>query len=376
MTLTNFASELAKILTEYSSPIQPGEYVTIVGNGSTTGPLIEALVEAVLRRGGFPNVQLAAPLSPDYCDHFELFMRLANEQQLDTLDSTIMHWVEASDAIFFIKAPSNTSALATVDPERISRWRRASRAYSERYLQRYNAGELRWTVVGWPTQALAQAAEMGLRAYQEFVYKACGLDQPDPVAHWQAFREKQERLVAWLRDKQHAQVKGPGIDLSFDFGGRPWVSAHGTVNFPDGEIFTSPVEDSVNGTVAFNFPCIYLGNQVEGVRLRFENGVAVEATASKGQDYLVHTLDTDEGARRLGEFAIGTNMGIQRMTRNILFDEKIGGSIHMALGRSYEETGGVNQSAIHWDMIHSMKDGGEIWIDGQLFYRAGEFLIE
>lgn len=375
MTATNFALQLAKILTEYSSPVQPGEYITIVGNGSTAAPLIAALAEAILRRGAYPNIQAAAPLSPDYSDYFELFMRLADDRQLDRLDSTIMHWIEASDAIFFIKASANTKALSTVDPARISRWRKATSAVSERYLRRHAEGSLRWTVVGWPTQALAQAAEMGLLDYQEFVYKACGLDQPDPVAHWHAFRDKQTRLVDWLSDKQHAEVKGPGIDLSFDFGGRPWKSAHGQENFPDGEIFTSPIEDSVNGTVAFNFPCIYLGNEVEGVRLRFENGVAVEATASKGEAYLVRTLDTDPGARRLGEFAIGTNMGIQRMTRSILFDEKIGGSIHMALGRSYEETKGVNQSAIHWDLIHNMKDGGEIWIDRTLFYRAGEFMI-
>jgi aminopeptidase len=255
------------------------------------------------------------------------------------------------------------------------RFRRAHQPISNRYLERYAARELRWTVVGWPTQALAQMAEMGLLDYTDFVAKACGLDQPDPVAYWQAFREKQERLAEWLKGKSHAEVRGPGINMRFDFTHRPWVSCHGTQNFPDGEIFTSPIEDSVNGTVAFNFPGVYQGNEVQGVRLRFENGIAVEATADKNEEYLLSQLNVDEGARRLGEFAIGTNMGVQIMTRNILFDEKIGGSIHMALGRGYEESHGVNQSAIHWDMIHSMKDGGEIHIDGQLFYRAGEFVV-
>ncbi len=372
----NLATELATILTDYCSPVKPSEYVTIVGHAATTGPLVEALVVAVLERGATPNVQLAAPISPDYTPYFEHFMRRANDEQLDRLDSTIMHWVNASDALFFIKAPLNTKALSTVDPARISRFRKAIQPFSNRYLERYAAGELRWTVVGWPTAALAQTAEMALLDYEEFVARACGLDQPDPVAYWQAFRDRQERLVAWLSDKSHAEVKGPGIDLSFDFQGRPWISCHGELNFPDGEIFTSPIEDSVNGTVAFNYPCVYLGNEVDGVKLRFEHGVAVEATAAKGEDYLVRTLDTDEGGRRLGEFAIGTNMGVQRMTRSILFDEKIGGSIHMALGRSYEESKGQNKSAIHWDMVHNMKDGGEIWIDGELFYRAGEFVIE
>ena len=371
----NLAIDLAKILTEYSSPVQPGDYVTIAGQHDTAGPLVEALVEAVLKRGGYPNVQSAPLISADYSPYYELFMREANDAQLDHLDSTIMHWVNHSDALFFIKASANTKAVSAIDPARISRFRRTIQPFGEAYLDRYDKGELRWTVVGWPTEALAQSAEMGLRAYEDFVYRACGLDQPDPVAYWIAFRDKQERLVAWLADKKHAEVRGPGIDMSFDFQDRLWVSCHGALNFPDGEIFTSPVEDSVNGTVEFNFPSVYQGFEVDGVKLRFENGVAVEASASKGEAFLLSQLDTDAGGRRLGEFAIGTNMGVQQLTRSILFDEKIGGSIHMALGRSYAEAKGLNQSAIHWDMVHNMKEGGEIVIDGELFYRSGEFLV-
>ena len=371
----NLAFEMAKILTEYSSPVQPGDYVTIAGNGSTCTPLIDALFAAILKRGGHPNVQSSSLISPDYCDQFELYLREAREEQLDYLDSTMMHWVNASDAIFFIKAPSNTKALSSIDPDRISHFRRTQKPFSERYLERYAQKELRWTVVGWPTAALAQTAEMGLLDYQEFVSRACGLNQPDPVAYWKAFRTMQEKLVAWLADKKHAEVKGPGINMAFDFQERPWISCHGELNFPDGEVFTSPVEDSVEGTVEFNYPGVYQGNEVDGVKLRFENGRAVEASATKGEAYLIKMLDTDEGARRLGEFAIGTNKGVQRMTRSILFDEKIGGSIHMALGRSYEESKGLNESAIHWDMVHNMQDGGEIYVDGELFYRAGEFMI-
>jgi aminopeptidase len=374
-TLDTLAVSMANILTDYCSPVKTDDVVTITGNGNTCWPLIDALYEAVLRRGGHPQVQAAAPISPDYSDLYEMHLRLGNDAQLDYLNSTVMHWIETSDALFFIKAPHNTKALSTIDPARISRMRRTNSPVSERYLQRYAEGKLRWTVVGWPTNALAQTAEMGLLDYTDFVAKACGLDRPDPVAYWQEFRALQERLVAWLSDKSHAEVKGPGIDMSFDFAGRPWVSCHGELNFPDGEIFTSPIEDSVNGTVAFNYPGVYLGNEVDGVRLRFKDGLAVEASASKSEDYLIQTLDTDAGGRRLGEFAIGTNMGVQRMTRSILFDEKIGGSIHMALGRSYEESKGKNESAIHWDMVHNMQDGGEIWIDGQLFYRAGQFMV-
>lgn len=370
------AIKMADILTAYSSPVKPGEYITIAANPFTAQPLVEALFRAVLKRGGHPNVQYSPLISADYSDMFEILLREGSDEQLSFLDPTMMHWVQESDALFFVKAPANTKALSALAPERIGRYRKTLKPFSETYLDRYDAGNMRWTVVGWPTNALAQTAEMGLREYTDFVAKACGLDQPDPVAYWQDFRDMQEKQVAWLADKRHAEVRGPGIDLSLDFQDRVWVSCHGELNFPDGEIFTSPVEDSVNGTVAFNYPSVYSGYEVDGVRLRFENGRVVEASAAKNEEYLLAQLDTDEGARRLGEFAIGTNMGVQQMTRSILFDEKIGGSIHMALGRSYAEAKGVNESAIHWDMVHDMQDGGEITIDGELFYRSGEFMIK
>ena len=372
----NFARELARILTNYSSPVQPGDRVTIAGNIETAAPLIESLVEAVLARGGFPNVQGAALISPDYTPYFELFLREANDAQLDHLDSTIMHWVNESDALFFVKAPANTKALSSVDPARLARYRRTIQPFSETYLNRYAERNLRWTVCAWPTQALAQTAEMSLLDYRDFVYTACGLDQPDPVAYWQGFRDMQDRLVEWLEGKSHVEVRGPGIDLSFEVADRPWVNCDGQLNFPDGEIFTSPVENSVNGTVEFNYPSVYQGYEVEGVRLRFENGRAVKATATKNEAFLLSQLDVDEGGRTLGEFAIGTNQGVTRYTRSILFDEKIGGTIHMALGRSYAESHGKNESAIHWDMVHGMQNGGEIWVEGELFYRSGEFMVK
>ncbi len=370
----DLAPRLAKILTEYCIPIQPGQYVTIIGNPTVASPLIGALFEAVLRRGGIPNVQAASLISADYCDYFELYMREATETQLETLDKTMMYWVENSDVLFFIKAPANTKALSNIDPARVQRFRKAQRPFGERYLQRFDEGTLKWNVTSWPTQGLAQTAEMGIRAYEEFVVRACGLDQPDPVAYWQRFRDEQTRLVEWLKGKSHAEVRGPGIHMSFDFTDRPWISCHGEVNFPDGEIYTSPIEDSVNGTVDFNYPSVYLGYEVDGVKLRFEKGLAVEASGTKNEEFLLSQLNCDPGARRLGEYAIGTNMGVDIMTRSILFDEKIGGSIHMALGRSYAESKGVNESAIHWDMVHNMKDGGEIIIDDVLFYRAGKFM--
>ncbi|MBN1565351.1 MAG: aminopeptidase [Anaerolineae bacterium] len=374
-TQSSFAQQMAAILTEYSSPVQQGEYITIVGNESTCAPLLAALAEAVLKKGAYPNIQGSSFLGPDYSDYFELYMKYASDEMLEYTDTTMNHWIQHSDAAFFIKASANTKALSSTDPARIAKFRQGVKPISNGYLERYARGEMRWTVVGWVSPAMAQTAEMSLLDYTDFIKRACGLDQPDPVAYWQAFGAMQEKLITWLSGKKHAEIKGPGIDLSFDFADRPWVNCDGKLNFPDGEIFTSPVEDSVNGTVEFNYPCVYLGNEVSGVKLRFEDGVAVEASAERNEAFLLSQLDLDAGARTLGEFAIGTNNGVDVMTRSILFDEKIGGSIHMALGQSYAESNGQNKSAIHWDMVHSMKEGGQIIIDGELFYDSGEFKV-
>jgi aminopeptidase len=367
--ITDFAPRMAQVLTDYSAAIKPGDYVAIVAP-TLAEPWIMAMYEAVLRRGGNPFVRLLMPGLQ------ETYFRLASDEQLDFCDPLMVEFFNKIDVMFQVMAPANTKELSKIDPSRLARSQQANRPILERYFARDAEGSLRWNLCAWPTHAAAQEAEMGLHAYSEFVYRACGLDQDDPVAYWQEFSERQALLVDWLKDKRHAEIHGPGIDLSFDFGGRLWINCDGKKNFPDGEIFTGPIEDSVNGTVSFSYPTVYGGREINGVKLTFEQGRVVDASAAKGQDYLFSQLDMDEGARRLGEFAIGTNNGVQQFTGNTLFDEKIGGTIHMALGKSIEESGGVNQSAIHWDMVHGMQDGGEIIIDGELFYRAGEFTVK
>ena len=200
-------------------------------------------------------------------------------------------------------------------------------------------------------------------------------DVEDPVAKWDEIKREQQVLVDWLKGKDQVQLKGPNVDLTLSIAGRRFVNSHGLKNMPSGEIYTSPVEDSANGWVRFTYPAIAGGREVDDVSVRLESGRVVEATAKKNQEFLISTLDTDEGARTLGEFAIGTNEGIQRFTKSILYDEKIGGTIHMAFGRGFEEAGGTNESAVHWDMICDMRDGGKIWVDGELFYDSGEFAI-
>ena len=364
----DFAPKMAKVITEYSAPVKEGDMVVIIG-GPHAAPLIESLVVAVMQRGGHPvtNVQLPGL--------GELLFKLGNDAQLTWKNPFQALIYEKADVILSIEAPTNTHALADADPQRIALAQQANANLLQTLIGRIGDGSVKWTLMAWPTEAAAQQTQMGIHGYRQFLYEACGLHHPDPVAHWNDVRDMQVRMVEYLADKSHAEVKGPGIDISFDFGGRQWVSAHGELNFPDGEFFTGPIEDSVNGYVEFNMPSIYASREVEGVRFVYKDGVIVEASAQKGEPFLMTQLDMDEGARRMGEFAIGTNFGVDRVTGSILLDEKIGGSIHMAIGNSIPQTLGQNQSKVHWDMVHSMKDGGEIYIDGELFYRSGEFML-
>jgi aminopeptidase len=366
--IEDFAPKMAQVLTEYSIPIQKGDYVVIFGSMAAE-PLVLALYEAVLRRGGHPTVRVEVP------DLYDIFYDVAGDEQLDFCDPLDLAIYEKMDVLFDILAPSNTRSRASADPKRLARHRQGRRPIIELYFKRIGDQSLRWNISAWPTQAAAQEAEMGLLAYRDFVYRACGLDQPDPVAYWAALRERGDKLANWLNGRRRVEVRGPGIDLAFDLTGRLWINCWGDMNFPDGEIFTGPVENSVNGHVEFNFPTVDREREVSGVKLVFKDGAVVEASASKGEDYLLSQLDLDAGARRLGEFAIGTNPGIQRFTGEALFDEKIGGTIHMALGQSIPESGGVNESMVHWDMVHGMQDGGEIVVDGELFYRGGKFMV-
>lgn len=364
----DFASKLAEVVTEYSTAVGQGDFVVIIGS-SAAAPLIEALYAAVLRRGGNPHVEVGLP------GLGELRLQLASDDQLDFMDPIRKLVIEEADVILQIDAPTNTKALASADPQKMARWQRAMAPLVPIQLRRMTDRSLRWCFMPWPTGAAAQQTEMGIHAYTDFLYEACALQEEDPIAHWQSVKERQSRLVDFLQERSRVEVRGPGIELSFEYEGRKWVSAHGEANFPDGEIFTGPLETSVNGSIAFNMPTVLYGRETSGVSLTFEDGVVVKASASKGDDFLQSQLTLDEGARRMGEFAIGTNWGVDRITGSTLLDEKIGGTVHMALGASIPETGGKNESTLHWDMVHDMKEGGEIYVDGELFYREGRFVL-
>jgi aminopeptidase len=235
---------------------------------------------------------------------------------------------------------------------------------------------MKWVAGLYPTLAYAQDANMAFSDYEDFVYNACLPDLDDPVGYWRKVEAYQAKVIAWLKGKKKVHVSAPGTDLTLSIEGRPFINCACKVNVPDGEVFTSPVENSANGFVHFTFPTIYEGFEVTNVRLKFKDGKVINASADKNEDYLIKKLDSDPGARFLGEFAIGTNERIDRLTGQILFDEKIGGSFHLAVGHGYPESLTENDSAIHWDMVCDLRKGGEITVDGQLFYKEGKFVAD
>ena len=361
--------KLADLLVNYSVAVKPGDKVVV--QGETSGePLIKAVFVKVLQAGGFPY---AMPTLPGM---EELVYKYGNDEQLKFLPEPYKLVMSTYDARIYVFSDSNTKALSGVDPTK-SVLRSQSRSELMKIMMKRSAsGELHWVLGPYPTNALAQDAEMSLTDYEDFVYNACLPDLNDPIGYWKNFSARQQQIVNWLKGKQTIRVVGKETDLRMSIAGRNFENCDGKMNMPDGEVFTGPVEDSMEGHVYFSYPAIYGGREVTGVRLTFEKGEVVKATAEKNQDYLVKTIATDEGSRRVGEFAIGTNEGIKRFTREILFDEKIGGSFHMALGSGYPETGSKNESAIHWDMVCDLWDGGEIWVDNTLFYKNGKFVIK
>ncbi|MCA9971855.1 MAG: aminopeptidase [Anaerolineales bacterium] len=362
-------TQLADLLVNYSVAVQPGETVFISGTPHAM-PLVVETYRHVLRAGGLPTVYLEDDVFT------EILLCEGNDAQLQHVAPPLRLAMESYDCRIGIRGAANTRTLSNVDLARQQRRQAATRELTQTFMRRSAAGELRWVGTLYPTQAYAQDADMSLDDFADFVYRACHVDQPDPVAWWLQFKERQQKLVDWLHGRSHVQVKGPNVDLTLSIADRTFVNSHGRRNMPCGEIFTGPVEDSVNGWIRFTYPAIYQGREVEGVELRFEDGRVVAASARKNEAFLHSVLDTDAGARYLGEFAVGTNHGIDRFTRSILFDEKIGGTIHLAVGAGYPETGSHNKSAVHWDMICDMRDGGQIWVDGELFYDSGRFLLE
>jgi len=359
---------LAQILVDYSVEVRPKHLVRITG-APEGAPLILAVYREVLERGAHPFLLV----EPEEAE--ELLYAYASDVQLDYVPPFMKDIVEQIDISIRIWTDANTKRLTSTDPARQARRAAARRPIFDRFLERMASEELQHTTTLYPTRAFAQDAEMSLREYEDFVYKSCLLHEPDPVDAWKTISKKQQRVVDWLNKAKQIHVIGTDTDLKLHVTGRTWINCDGRGNFPDGEIFTGPIEDSVNGHIRYTYPACVDGREVEDVRLQFKDGKVIEATAAKNEGFLLKMLETDKGARYVGEFAFGTNYGIQQFTKNGLFDEKIGGTIHLALGAGYPESGSKNKSAIHWDMVCDLRKGGEVRVDGTLFLKDGKILV-
>jgi aminopeptidase len=360
-------TKLAKVMVHYSLALKPGQQCQI-----RTHPLAEELTLAVyeeaIKAGAFVTLMNSTPGAE------EIFYKHASEAQLDFVSPIRKLIAETFDASLAIWSEHNTRSLSGIDGKRMARAAKAGAAVNKTFFDRAAKGELRWCLTVCPTHAMAQEADMSLGDYREFVFGAMMLNEEDPVAFWKATGVEQKKWVDWLKGRDKVTLKGSNVDLGLSIKDRVFIACDGQLNFPDGEIFTGPVEDATEGWIRFKYPAIEYGQEVTDIQLWFEKGKVVKETATKNAELLTAQLNTDAGSRTLGEFGIGVNYGITRFTKNMLFDEKMGGTIHLAVGAGYPESGSKNDSGIHWDMLCDMNDA-EITVDGETFYKDGKIVI-
>jgi aminopeptidase len=358
---------LAEVLVDYSTTVVPGDVVLLETTPLGT-PLLRALYRHVIAAGGHPQIRLALDGAA------EALLTQGSDEQLEWVNPARREDFERADVRISAEADSNTRNLSGVDPARQARMARARQSLRDRYLERAAAGELRSVVTLFPTNAAAQDAAMSIAGYEDFVYRAGFLDRDDPVGEWRSLGKRLGSLAERLGRARELRVVTEGTDLRLEVAGRTWIPCDGRENFPDGEVFTGPVETSAEGTIRFTYPASFAGRVVRDIELRFAGGEVVDARAADGEDFLREMVGLDAGARRLGEFSFGMNDAVQEFTGHTLFDEKLGGSVHLALGKSYPESGGVNQSALHWDLVCDLRSGSEVYADGEVVYRDGAFL--
>lgn len=351
---------LARILVHYCVRAQPKELIQVRTTTEALA-LVDEIHDELMRAGAWPLIQLSSARMQ------EGFFRYGQDHHLDELTALDRSVARTIAGTMRISASANTHSLSSVDPKKQVRYAKATKPMRKQLIKK------KWVVSLFPTQAHAQDADMSLSEFEDFVYAATFADQSDPIRCWKNLKVKQDKLIAKFKGADEVRIQGPDTDLRMSVKDRIFINSPGIYNMPSGEIFTGPIENSVNGHIRYDFPVCEGGREVDGIRLVFRDGKVVEASADKNEEYLLSMLDLDPGARRLGELGIGTNFGIQRFIKNILYDEKIGGTIHLALGSSYEETGGKNQSALHWDMIKDLRKGGSLSINGKVVQRDGKF---
>jgi aminopeptidase len=358
----------AEVLVEYSTAVGPEDQVALMG-GVAAEPLLRAIYRAALRKGA------TVVLMPTFAEAQADLLSAGSDDAIAFISPAERWAIEGATVGITVLASTNTRSLSGIDPARQTAWNRARTELRQTGMARAASGGRRWSLTLFPTPAYAQDADMSTDEFARFLESACLLDRPDPVASWKDLSGRQARMIDWLQQRREIHLTAPGTDLRLSVAGRTWINSDGKRNFPSGEVFTGPVEDSAEGHVRFSYPVVTDGREITDIRLRFASGLVVDASASKNEEYLIQSLDIDSGARRLGEFAFGTNSGIARFTKNILLDEKIGGTIHMALGAGYPETGSSNTSAVHWDMICDLRQGGAASADGEPILRDGEYRI-
>jgi len=359
--------KMADILVDHSTYIKEGDRVAIEAT-TAASPLVRALYARILQRGGHPHLILDLP------DQDEILFQHANYDQLGFSPTFRKLAYDQFESRIKIGSLTNTRALSTVDPSRQRKRQAALSPILESQMRRGADKSFKWVTTLFPTEGYAMEAEMSLKQFEDFVFNAVHTNQDDPVAFWNETKIKQQKMVDLVQGHDRVILQGPNVDLSLSVKGRTFVNCYGINNMPDGEIFTGPVENSLKGWVRYTFPAIINGVMVEGVELKFNGGRVSKATASKNEAFMNEMINSDPGASYVGEFAIGTNYDIDRFSHNILFDEKLGGTFHMALGAGYPETGSKNKSIIHWDMICGLEDS-EISVDGEVVYRNRKFLV-
>lgn len=361
-------SKLADVLVNYSTKVKKNDWVVILGDIATE-PLIEEVVKFAIKAGAHVNPMMGSETMS------ALEVRESSKEQLEWISPYEELYLTKADVLISIRGGRNTRFMSGVDPEKQQISGAARADLMKIYQQRSASKDLRVVITQFPTYAWAQEADMGLREYEDFVYRATFADQDEPVKEWQKVHAEQQHWVDWLKGKKKVEVRGPHAEITLSIEDRIFRNSDGDRNMPSGEIFTSPIEDSCNGWVEFSYPAVTAGREVEGVRLEYKDGKVVKASAEKNEDFLIKMLDMDDGARTLGEFAIGTNYGIDRFTKSILYDEKIGGSFHMAVGSGFPELGGKNESVLHWDFICDAREDSEILVDGEVLYKDGQFQV-
>jgi aminopeptidase len=367
-------SRMAETIVRYSARVGRRDLVCIRG-GMAAAPLIREIYRECLQRGAFPYVQAGLPGLE------EIFYRHAGPEQLSFLSPIARFEVERVDVLISVLSETNTRRLSGTNPKKQAAASKARQPIMQTFMKRAAEFDrtrkkgLRWTLTLFPTEAYAQDAEMSLADYEGFVFGACFADRSDAVRRWKQVEKRQQEIARWLRGRKTVELAGPGTELRVGIRGRKFINCSGHHNFPDGEIFTGPEETKVDGRIRYSFPACLSGREVEGVELAFERGKVVKASAAKNEAFLKSMIGMDAGASQVGEFAFGLNGGIQRFTKNILFDEKIGGTVHLALGKGYPESGSRNDSALHWDMVCDLRKGGEVHVDGRPFMKNGKLLV-